>query len=125
MLKSLRADLVTAADFNRVPSDDGTPAEWYAGEVQAGRLHAYGVFSEGARVGTVAVRREGAEMVLVAAQGRVPGGRGVADVLPVIEGLAKGMGCRSMRAHETLPAMVRLMERAGYRQSEIVMRKAI
>ena len=67
----------------------------------------------------------GDELVIVAATGRLPGVPLTRCVLPVIEALAAGGGCSSVRVHSIRPGMLKALARQGYNPSEIVYRKVI
>ncbi|WP_147430933.1 hypothetical protein [Oceanibaculum indicum] len=112
-------------DLDRLQSDDGADIDWYRAELEASRMLAWGVYAGAERVGVVLMRAEGREVVIVAAQARVPGGRGMSHVLPVIEAFCRDRGATSIRIHTTKPGVVRMFNRAGYRVSETVMRKAL
>lgn len=75
-------------------------------------------------VGAVVLRVDrfasGAQGVIVAAAGRLPGVR-LADLLPHFEGRMTGVD--SIRIHTRRQGMVRLLRRAGYRAAETVMVK--
>lgn len=118
-------DAAAAADLGRiVPSTDYMPADFYEREAAAGGP-LLAVEDGGRRVGTVLLRFEGPECVIVGAGGRWPGGALAPAVLPVIEAEAERVGLASIRFHTARPGLVRFARRAGYRVQETVMQKNI
>lgn len=77
---------------------------------------------EGAIVGAFVLRvddtPEGAEGVIVAAAAKLDGIDMVGTCMPAIEALF--IGCKSIRYHTAIPALVRKLARMGYVAREIV-----
>lgn len=81
----------------------------------------------GRRCGAVLCRVDpeewGAEFVIVAAVGRLPGVDLTASCLPALEGVARKLGCRGLRFHTDRPGLVAKARRFGYRPHTTVVRK--
>lgn len=96
-----------------------------ASYIRGARLFA--VRLEGRAVGyallSVDVQQYGAEGVIEAAAGRLPGVDMTADLLPLFE--AQFRGVKAIRLQTARRGMVRKLERQGYEKTHYVMRKAV
>jgi len=85
------------------------------------------VYHLGQLVGAMILRVDqsasGAEGVVVAAAGRLPGFDFTLDLLPHVEKMFHNV--KSVRIHTARPGMARKLARAGYQPSEMVFSKAI
>ena len=82
----------------------------------------YGVDRDGLDVLALLMRREGEELVIVAAAGHAPGLCLLDALLPQIEAAS---GARWVRIHTARRGMGRQLMRHGYRPAEVVYRKEI
>ncbi len=110
------------ADLSHIEAD--CEVDWYEKEVRGGRLAAFSVFADLMRVATVLVRREEDELVLVAGAGRADFDL-CAATFPLLEAMAIGLGCSSMRLHTRRGGMIEKASRQGWDLTEYVMRKAV
>lgn len=93
-------------------------------DVRDGRAALFGVRQGGELAGAWFVLRiDGDEGVIVAAAGAVPGVDLVADVVPEIEGMFRGV--RRIRIHTSRPGMVKKLARQGYGAAEVVLFKEL
>lgn len=83
----------------------------------------HGAAIVGAFVLRVDEKPEGAEGVIVAAAAKLDGFDMVGTCMPAIESLF--IGCKSIRYHTAIPALVRKLSRLGYVAREIVCFKEI
>lgn len=85
------------------------------------------VYQAGKMVGAMILRVDqsasGAEGVVVAAAGRLPGFDFTLDLLPHVERLFHGV--KSVRIHTARPGMARKLAASGYTPTEMVFSKAI
>ncbi len=117
------------------PGDDPImAADWYEREVTEGRLHLMRYSDgEGRPVAHVAwwidpnsaTPEGGAEFVIAGAVSALPSIDLVGALLPGLEGMARAMGCVSIRFHTIRDGLVKKVENMGWERSEIVMRRAL
>jgi len=100
---------------------------WFVRQVGTGDLALVAGYVKGRRIGTLLYRVDegdlAAEFVIVHAAGRLSGVDLMASLTPYFEGLARRMGCISIRAHVERRGMVAKLKGVGWHPSEIVMRK--
>lgn len=110
-----------------IPHDNpGNVAEVVANAVRSGLARLFYVEREGARVGAVVCEFDAAagELIVIAAHGR-DREKLTQTYFDLVEDLARKSGCKSVRFHTMRPGLVRRALSAGWRASEIVMRKAL
>lgn len=96
-----------------------------------GRVQIVEVRAEENPVGAVALRldrdREGraAEMVILAAGGRLAGVNLIASVMPSLELIAAACGAQFVRLHSSRPGMARAVRSLGFFEAERVYRKGL
>jgi hypothetical protein len=114
----------------RLPHDwPGTHAGTLCERVESGRAKIVQLLSAGERIGFVVYEIdenfEHPEMILVAAyssEGRVD----VTEMcLPELAELAAREGCATIRFHTMRPGLIAKAQRAGYRVSEVIMRRDV
>lgn len=79
----------------------------------------------GVEVGTVAVRIDDDELVLIAAGGGGPGIDLYRWFTPMLEDIARSLKIQWVRAHSSRPGIWRKLERQGFAEAERVFRKAV
>lgn len=105
-------DSAAAAALAEVLGDD-LPA--IARECLDGTSELFHLRGYGWLVTRTEVRPGGDELVIVAAAGK-----GTAEVLPVLQQIARKNNCATMRAHSRRPGMARLLKRYGFTERERV-----
>lgn len=94
-------------------------------EVATSTTDLYGAFFDGTRFASCILRRDGEELVVVAAGGKTQEGSTFKLMFPFIKEIAKSEGFTRIRAHTFDAARVRLMEQAGWRQDEYILRAEV
>lgn len=112
-----------------IPKDDPHGLFGLHDDVQAQRAALIGVWAGQRLAGVYACRLDrfacGAELVIVAASGRLPGVSLTASVLPAIEATARGLGASAVRVHTRRPGLRRVLARYGYAETEVVLTKGL
>lgn len=102
---------------------------WFAHEIDCERIIALGLLVEGRHVATAFYQVDdgGAvpEFVIFGAAGRLKGADLIATVYPVLEGVARGLGCSSVRLETARRGLGRKMVNLGFRPEGMVMRKGL
>lgn len=115
-----------------VPAD--SPTENFDSIIQGvrtGEFKMLDVFESGEKVGwtvyKICENEDGLEFLSVASHGKSLGGNDLSKaIIPILEGMAKHLGCGSIRLHTLRPGLVKkLSEGMGWFVSEFVMRKEI
>jgi hypothetical protein len=96
-------DCLNGGQFFRVLID-GAPVAWYVLRARQGRA---GLDAEI----TIAAGRAGVDLV--------------GEVLPLIERQAASIGCHAMRIETRRAGLMKKLERAGYAQSSVILRKEL
>ncbi|WP_422024772.1 hypothetical protein [Pyruvatibacter mobilis] len=113
------------------PSDDPTmPDDFYARGVASGELLLIRwQLGDGSTLAHTALRRETtdgkSEMVIVGAASARPELPAMETILPLLEDFARAWKCCSIRWHTERNGLVKKGQAAGYRVSELVMRKVL
>ncbi|PZO86535.1 MAG: hypothetical protein DI626_06260 [Micavibrio aeruginosavorus] len=99
-------------------------------DCESGRASLFNIFSnDEAHIASMALRVDGEgdhkEMVVVAGGGYLKGASLYKVLTPYVEALAVQNGCRFLRGHTSRRGIGRLMENAGWEQSEIIFRKRV
>lgn len=115
-------------EITKIPYD--SPTETQAAVIAAirrGEHKVLKVSQEGKEVGftvySVIENERGAEFLSV-----VSWGQGVSlteEVIPLLEDIARQLGCRSMRLHTCRPGLIEKLLKQNWFCSEIIMRKAL
>ena len=115
-----------------VPADSPTENfESIIKSVRSGEFQMLDVFEAGLKVGwtvyKICENEDGLEFLSVASYGKSLDGNDLSRaIIPILEGMAKQLGCKSIRLHTLRPGLVKkLSENMGWFVSEFVMRKAI
>ncbi|HEV7283951.1 MAG TPA: hypothetical protein VGN75_03765 [Kaistia sp.] len=116
-------ELDAAALAHLAPAIEPELLPWLAGEVRDLRAVLVPCVRDGERVGSVVLRLDGDELVIVAAGGS--GGGLCKEFLPVVEAAARRSGVSRLRAHTRRPGMRRTLERLGFRETERVYGKEL
>lgn len=116
-----------AAELSAVASEVA-PLDWWRREIERGAWHLLHVAINGRRVGCVVYRIDkqpiGYELVVVGAYGRDD--RPLTPrILPLLEAMAKAMGCVSSRIHTRRLGLVAVLKEQGYERAEWVMRRML
>lgn len=117
----------------KVPADSPTEHMSYIVEkVRSGEFTLLDVFEDGQRVGwtiySIEENELGKEFLSVASYGKSNSGQDLsANIIPILEGLAKEKACKSIRLHTLRPGLVKKLSspEIGWFLSEYVMRKEI
>ena len=96
-------------------------------QIRNGEAWLYDVFEDGEPIGFTVytfVEGDGKELLSIASYAK---GRGdvTAEVMPLLEGIAKSNNCKSIRLHTMRTGLVQKLIKADWFVSEIVMRKEI
>jgi hypothetical protein len=97
--------------------------EFYREEVEVHGSSLIAVLEAGARAGSVILRPQGDELVLVAGSGSIVSAKPFGAVLAAIEAHAAVSGYRTLRMHAVRPGTQRAAEAVGYRTVESVLKK--
>lgn len=118
-----------AAFLGAIPPQPHVSPAFYRAELDDDAMVATGVFADGELIGAAIHRFEdgdqGTEMVVVMAAGHLPGVDLVETILPALEGLARDVGCVSVRFHTLRKGLMQKAARLGYVPGELVMRKGL
>ena len=119
-----------AAKWLRAACDDTYTVEMLGQDVAAENCRLFDIHNEqGEHVSSFVIRLDECgsikELVVVAAGGYLPGDSLYRIVTPYIETLAAMLDATYLRGHAQRKGIGRLLERAGWQQSEIVYRKRV
>lgn len=122
--ETARDHLCAVQDWPDHESPDG-----YREGIEAGRIHALGVFADEIQIGTTFYKfdqgDQGRELVILASAGRLSGVDLVRLVLPVLEQLAAEEGCLSVAFYTSRTGLIKKTAGLGYRIHQTIMRKGI
>lgn len=107
------------------PAQSDYPLHEMMADCQSGVVSLFNVYQSENHIASFLLRKDGAEMVVVAAGGYLVGGSLYKVITPYVEELARSNRCHALRGHTSRAGVGRLMERAGWEQSEIVYRKEV
>ena len=121
---------VAAAHLDRIRDDlPHQSVHYFAARVEAGDAIALGVFSGPSQVMTVLVEIEGgdagAELVVVAAGGDLPGADLTATIVPVLARIARESGCATLRIQTERMGLARKLAGLGFHPAGLLMRRAV
>ena len=109
--------------------DQFLPVDELRDAIERGDMTLFSVKQYGDEVCNFVLRLDGdedsLELVVVAGGGYLAGGSLFAVCTPYIEEVARQCGAKYLRGHVNSKAKAKLMERAGYEQTEIVFRKEV
>lgn len=94
-------------------------------DVQSGVCTLIHVEQGGEQIANMVLRKDDAEMVVVALGGHLKKASLSKVLTPYVENIARQNGCKSMRVHFTKQGIARLAQSAGWKPSEIVYRKTV
>ena len=117
----------TARHWLEPACDESFPIHDLEAECGAGACALFNVYQDADHIASFVLRIDGGygdrEMVVVAAGGYLAYGSLYKLITPYVEEQARANGCSYLRGHTKRPGVGRLMEKAGWEQSEIVYRK--
>lgn len=129
VLQVKREDWNDRARWWLVPACDASfPIHDLEAECVAGACALFNVYQDADHIASFVLRIDGVavrEMVVVAAGGYLAYGSLYKLITPYVEEQARNNGCSFLRGHTKRPGVGRLMEKAGWEQSEIVYRKEV
>ncbi len=108
--------------------DDDYPLDSLAADCQEGACSLFNVYENNQHIASFVMRIDAGainEMVVVAAGGYLAHGSLYKLITPYVEQLAAANGCQYLRGHTKRKGVGRLMQRAGWEQSELIYRKKV
>lgn len=126
-------DSAVEASARRIPFDfPGDYVSWLAGEAYAGRSAVHRIECGGRVVGHVVVTVQDApaaggsrELIVQAVCGQDGAAVLTAELLGLLDGVARSQGCATVRFHTIRRPIVNVALAQGFRISEIVMRREV